>query len=82
MTVAVDSPDHSATKMFDVHNLLVSLDGRTRYLDDVSEIVGGMSSRIWRGRVYANLESRDEVHDFCDSWLQEHPSSDATGDHE
>jgi HD superfamily phosphohydrolase len=80
LAVTIDSPDHSATKMFETHNLLVSLDGQTRYLDDVSEIVGGMSSRIWRGRVYANLASRDEVHDFCNTWLEDHPAQVATGD--
>jgi uncharacterized protein len=71
--VTVDSPDHSATKMFETHNLLVSLDGKTRYLDDVSEIVGGMSSRIWRGRIYADLALRGDVHKFCDAWLMDHP---------
>ena len=71
--VVADSPDHSATKMFDVHNLLVSVDGETRYLDDVSEIVGGMSSRIWRGRVYADAKIRDSVHTSCDKWLAQRP---------
>ena len=72
--VVGDSPDHSATKMFDIHNLLVSLDGQTRYLDEVSEIVGGMSSRIWRGRIYDDQKQRNEVHDFCNAWLRENPS--------
>jgi HD superfamily phosphohydrolase len=71
--IVSDSPDHSSTKMFDAHNLLVVLDGKTRYLDDVSEIVSGMSSRIWRGRIYADGEKRSEVHDFCRKWLDENP---------
>jgi uncharacterized protein len=71
--VRVDSPDHSATKMFDTHNLLVSLDGKTRHLEDVSEIVSGMSSRIWRGRVYADGQKQPEVRDFCEKWLEDHP---------
>ena len=71
--VIVDSPDHSATKMFEAHNLLVELDGNTRYLDDVSEIVGGMSSRIWRGRIYADSGKRTEVEKFCRKWLEENP---------
>jgi uncharacterized protein len=72
--VLCDSADHSATKMFEVHNLLVSVDGETRYLDNVSEIVGGMSSRIWRGRVYADAKIRAEVHDICNTWLEKNPN--------
>jgi uncharacterized protein len=79
-SVVIDSPDHSATKMFEIHNLLVSVDGQTRYLDNVSEIVGGMSSRIWRGRVYADEAKRGGVHDFCTAWLADNPSKAADGE--
>jgi HD superfamily phosphohydrolase len=78
--VIVDSPDHSATKMFDVHNLLVLNDGKTRYLDDVSEIVGGMSSRIWRGRIYTDQRLKQEVHDFCNDWLRDNPPQAPAGE--
>jgi hypothetical protein len=71
--VMVDTSDHSATKMFETHNLLVSVDGVTRYLEDISEIVGGMSSRIWRGRIYSDRSLRQEVHASCDDWLRDHP---------
>ena len=34
--VLCDQPDHSATKMFDdTHKILVLLDGKPRYLDDI-----------------------------------------------
>jgi len=68
-----DAPDHSATKMFDAHNLLVVLDGATRYLENVSEVVGGMSSRIWRGRIYVDIAKKTDVHDFCRHWLNQNP---------
>lgn len=78
--VVVDCPDHRATKMFDAHNLLVVLDGKTRYLDDVSEIVSGMSSRIWRGRIYADSSQKDQVRDFCKKWVAENPMLKTEGD--
>lgn len=72
--IRCDAPDHSATKMFDpAGKILVLLDDEPRYLDDISEIVRGMSSKIWRGRVYAATESRDTVREACETWLAENP---------
>ena len=79
MRVMVDSPDHSATKMFETRNLLVMLDGVPRYLDDVSEVVGGMSSRIWRGRLYSENEIKVEVADFARHWLTQNPMTVVEG---
>jgi hypothetical protein len=70
--VLCDEPDHSATKMFDAaHKILVLLDGKPRYLDDISEIVRGMSSKIWRGRIYADADKLTEVKKACDDWLDQ-----------
>jgi HD superfamily phosphohydrolase len=72
-SVTIDSMDHSATKMFTSHNMLVVLDRETRYLDSVSEIVRGMSSRIWRGRIYCDREQKPAVNAYCTEWLRNHP---------
>ena len=53
----------------------VYLDGKTRYLDDLSEIVRGMPSKIWRGRIYTDAEVRDDVKSFCSKWLEDNPST-------
>jgi HD superfamily phosphohydrolase len=70
--VLADAPDHSATKMFDKSRILVSLEGQTRYLDDISEIVRGMSSNIWRGRIYADAKELGNVRQSCEKWLELH----------
>lgn len=72
--VRFDEPDHSATKMFgDTNKILVLLDEKPRYLDDISEIVRGMSEKIWRGRIYVEPTDRERVKDLCDKWLEKHP---------
>jgi HD superfamily phosphohydrolase len=72
--VRFDSPSRSATDMFEPDTkILVLLDGRPRYLDDLSEVVRGMSSRIWRGRVYAPKQRLEEVARVCDEFLSKHP---------
>jgi uncharacterized protein len=71
--VRCDAPDHSATKIFGTHKILVRLDGKPRYLDDISEIVRGMSSKIWRGRVYTDQGILKEVTAACDEWLTRNP---------
>lgn len=77
--VMVDTPDHSATKMFiPGTEVLVALDGKVRYLGELSEIVRGMPTRVWRSRVYAPLEQKDEVRQFCDSWLEANRSERIT----
>lgn len=71
----VDTADHSATKMFSRGSeVLVLLDGQPRYLGDLSEIVRGMPTRVWRSRVYAPLDRRAEVKQVCEKWLSENPS--------
>jgi uncharacterized protein len=70
--VLIDVPDHTATKMFDKSRILIGLSGRTRYLDEISEIVRGMSSKIWRGRIYAEHDRRSDVRTACDEWLGGH----------
>ena len=68
--VRTDVTAHSAAKFFGEPNKIwVSLNGKTRYLDDLSEIVNGMPSKIWRGRIYASADHRDEVRAYCDRWL-------------
>jgi len=72
-----DEPDHSATRMFtEANKIWVILDGHTRYLDAISEIVRGMSSKIWRGRVYAEPGRRGEVKGWCNQWIADNPLSD------
>lgn len=72
--IACDQPDHSATQMFDdTHKILVLLDGRTRFLDNISEIVRGMSDKIWRGRVYAEKNVVARVGEWCAEWLSKNP---------
>ncbi len=72
--VKKDMADHSATKMFSGDDrILVSLDKKTRYVDELSEIVRGMSSRIWRGRIYAEPEARNAIRGICDAYLKDNP---------
>lgn len=73
-SVRHDSAGHKATDMFSRDDrILVSLANETRHLPELSEVVRGMSSKIWRGRIYARPEIRQEVADFCARWLSEHP---------
>lgn len=72
--VRFDEPDHSATKMFGESNkILIDFEGQPRYLDAVSEVVRGMSDKIWRGRVYAEKSEREEIRGVCEEWLRTHP---------
>jgi len=72
--VRVDSVVHSALKFLgEKHKIWVSIDGNTRHLGELSEIVRGMPDQIWRGRVYADAERRDDVRSFCNNWLQQNP---------
>lgn len=71
----IDTADHSATKMFSPGTeVLVLLDGERRYLGDLSEIVRGMATRVWRSRVYAPASRRDEVKKACNKWLETNPT--------
>lgn len=71
--VHFDKISHSATKMFEPKGKIrVKLSGRTRYLDELSEIVRGMSANIWRGRVYCEAKNRDEVKQWCQRWFDDH----------
>ncbi len=71
-----DLSEHHAAKFFGPNNKIwVYLDGKTRYLDDLSEIVSGMPSKIWRGRIYTDIEARDDVKSFCSKWLEDNPST-------
>lgn len=58
---------HAGTKIW------VYKDKKTLYLDDLSEIVSGMPSKIWRGRIYASRDIRHDVKCFCNNWLKENP---------
>jgi hypothetical protein len=71
--VIVDQPGRSATEMFEERNLFVEHDGKVRYLDEISEVVRGMPSRIWRGRLYADRDRLGKVHEACERWLERHP---------
>ncbi len=76
-----DQMKHDAAKFFGPKNKIwVYLNGKTRYLDELSEIVSGMPERIWRGRVYASEEIREDVKQFCERWLRDNPSAGGTGD--
>lgn len=78
--VLLDKLEHGATKMFSGSKILVLLDGRPRYLDELSELVRGMSAQIWRARVYSDPEIRKDVKAFCDSWLLTYQSKPAEPD--
>lgn len=79
--VVCDEPDHNATKMFgDTNKILVVLNDKTRYLDDISEIVRGMSDKIWRGRVYSESRIVGDVRRWCDEWLTDHRVDGFNGD--
>lgn len=73
--VIVDTADHSATKMFSPGSeVLVLLDGQARYLGELSEIVRGMPTRVWRCRVYGPEKRKAEIKAACDEWLKANPS--------
>jgi len=76
-SVVIDEPDRSATTMFDeTTRIWIRIDEKTRYLDDISEIVRGMSDKIWRGRIYADREKVTEVKRFSEEWLKNHPAGE------
>ena len=73
-TIEIDEPKHHAVSFFGSGDKIwVSLNGETRYLDDLSEIVAGMPDKIWRGRIYADQSKREDVKAFCDNWLRKNP---------
>ncbi|MBU0638700.1 MAG: HD domain-containing protein [Planctomycetes bacterium] len=79
LDIRSDQTKHSAAKLFGPRDKIwVYLDGKTRYLDELSEIVSGMPDRIWRGRIYAPAKMRDEVRKFCVQWLESNPSGGGT----
>lgn len=62
----VDICSHSATKLRQrQHRVMVKMDGRVRSLDALSEIVRGMEERIWRLRVHASANAKQEVNQYC-----------------
>ncbi len=76
-----DQTKHHAAKFFGPKDKIwVYLDEKTRYLDDLSEIVSGMPSKIWRGRIYTDIEARDDVKSFCGEWLRDNPSTGGSDD--
>ncbi|MBL8879288.1 MAG: HD domain-containing protein [Phycisphaerales bacterium] len=78
LSCRADAPDHSATKMFDEGSkLLVKIDDTPRYLNSISEVVGGMASKIWRGRVYADRPQLINAKKLCKTWLKENPTQEA-----
>lgn len=69
-----DETRHHALQFFDPKKQIpVYLNDKTRYLDELSEIVSGMPDRIWRGRIYAAKEIKDDVRSFCENWLTKNP---------
>jgi HD superfamily phosphohydrolase len=81
LDIASDETQSHAAQFFDPKNKIrVYLNGKTRYLDELSEIVSGMADRIWRGRIYAAKGIKDDVKSFCDKWLKDNPP--AAGDHD
>jgi HD superfamily phosphohydrolase len=80
-TIRHDETKHNAAKFFGARDKIwVLLDHKTRYLDELSEIVSGMPERIWRGRIYASEEIREEVSRFCVEWLQTNPIGGGSAD--
>ncbi len=72
--LAYDETKHHAAKFFGSKDKIwVFLDGKTRYLDDLSEIVSGMPDKIWRGRIYVKKSYKTLVKSFCEQWLIKHP---------
>ncbi len=70
-SVVPDETKHHAAKFFGARDKIwVYLENRTRYLDELSEIVAGMPDKIWRGRIYAPEEIRPGVKSFCSEWLK------------
>jgi len=79
--VRCDQTRQNAAKFFDPKNQIwVLLNGKTRYLDELSEIVSGMPDRIWRGRIYAPEHMRQDVKRFCEQWLAENRPSRGASD--
>jgi HD superfamily phosphohydrolase len=73
-TIRTDQTKHNAAKFFDPKDKIwVYLNEKTRYLDELSEIVSGMPDRIWRGRIYAAEKIRKSVKSFCEKWLRANP---------
>ena len=76
-----DEPDHSATRIFSADSeILILRDGKPRYIEELSEIVRGMPSRIWRGRIYAPRGQEETVRTVCDQFLKEHALAEETND--
>lgn len=74
--IAHDETKHHAAKFFGPKDKIwVYMNGQTRYLDELSEIVAGMPDKIWRGRIYALNDIRNDVKSFCENWLRNNPSS-------
>jgi len=79
--VVSDQTTHQAAKVFRLGDgIPVAIDGETRYLNELSEIVSGIPERIWRGRIYCEKDIRDEVRKFCKAWLSSHPSTEGGND--
>ena len=79
--VRPDQTTHSAAKFFGPKDKIwVYIDGKTRYLDELSEIVSGMPEKIWRGRIYAEKSVREELKSFCEQWLRENPADGGLAD--
>ncbi len=61
-SIVIDVADHSASTMHESGNKMwVVIDGKTRYLREVSEVISGMSRRVWRARIYAPEDKREDV---------------------
>lgn len=66
--------DHSAAKFLRPErpeSIKVRKGGQTRELAELSEIVTGMQTSIWRARVYAPRARRDDVENECVRFLQD-----------
>lgn len=54
-------------------DILVSSDRGPLHLDHLSELVAGMATRIWRGRVYAPCDQEERVRKVVNEFLDANP---------
>jgi hypothetical protein len=81
ISIRHDQAKHHAARFFEPKNKIwVYLNGKTRYLDELSEIVSGMPDTIWRGRIYADEKHRNRVKSFCEKWLNANPLTEGVAD--
>lgn len=69
--VWLDKLSHSAAKFLgNPGSIPVWLDGRTRDLEELSELIRGMPTKIWRARFYSSEDDRASVGEYIEQALQ------------